>query len=360
MKLGQITEAKVYSYINARIKARKGQLLSAADYERLLTSSLNEGLMYLQDSPRYSDTFTNLDPTSSNFTRNLENLLDESLYSEIITLIKDTPKKAREFIEFYLKKSYVNALKQVIRRIHMKEIEEISIEDFFVATPEEKTELIVISKTESIEELIQKLQTPWVIQAMKSALTEYIHQESILLLENALDQAFYEQLWQGVIPKLDGRDKKVARKIIGMEIDLLNMNMILRGKVLNLSPQVISNQLIPINYRLGSTLAFAEQASSFSDAVDGLQDTVYSDLIRAINRDYKEKGNSLANMEQLQQEWFIQALLILLAGYPFHIGTFLSYIIFRLREIENIRIIFETKWKGIELKFARELLIYFK
>ncbi len=360
MRLGQITEAKEYSFINARIKARKGQLLNVADYERLLSSTLNEGLTYLQDFPRYSNIFPNLDPESTNFALNLEKSLDESLYNEIFTLIKDTPKKARKFIEFYLKKSYISSLKQIIRQIHTKEIESISIEDFFIATPEEKTELIIISKIESIRELIQKLQTPWVIKAMKSAFIGYKQQESILLLENALDQAFYKQLWQFIIPTLNGRDRKVAQKIIGMEIDLLNMNMILRGKVLNLTPDEISNQLIPINYRFGSTLTLAGQASSFSAAVDRLQDTVYSDLIRAINRDYKDKKESIANMDQLQQEWFIQALLIMLAGYPFHIGTFLSYIIFRFKEIENLRIIFETKWKGIDLKFARELLIYFK
>lgn len=360
MKLGQITEAKMYSFINARIKARKGQLLFAADYERLLSSTLNEGLAFLQDAPRYYELFTGLDPNSANFPQKLEKLLNESVYSEIFALVKDTPKKARKLIEFYLKKSYVDALKQIIRRIHTKELESLSLEDLHVATSEEKTELVIISKIGSIEALIQNLQTLWVVEALKSVIIEYKKQENILLLENALDQSYYKQMWEIIIPSQNKRDRKVAQKIIGMEIDLININIILRSKLLSLSPDEISTQLIPINYRLGSTLTLAVESFSFSDAIDKLQTTVYSDLIRAIYRDYKEKERSIVNMEQLQQEWFIQALLTMLAGYPFHIGIFLSYVIFRLREIENLRIIFETKWKGIDLELARQLLIYFK
>ena len=141
---------------------------------------------------------------------------------------------------------------------------------------------------------------------------------------------------------------------------LININIILRSKLLNFPPDDILPQLIPINYRLNHTLTQAAKASSFSEANESLQTTIYSDLVQAIYRDYKEKEKSIDKIEQLQQEWFIQSLFAILAGYPFHIGTFLTYIVFRLQETENLRIIFETKWKGIDLKFARDQLIYFK
>ena len=360
MKLGQITEAKRYSFINARIKARKGQLLTAADYERLLSSTLFEGLTYLQDTPRYKELSISVDSNSTDFPKKIEKILYRNVYSEIFALVKDAPEKARDLIKFYLKKSHVDALKNIIRQIHTKEIEFLSLEEFFVATSEEKTELTIISEAESIETLIQKLQTPWVVEALRSAIDEYKKQENVLLLEYALDQFFYKQLWDNIIPSQDGKDRKVAQKIIGMEIDLNNINMILRCKILNIPPDEIIPPLIPINYRLGSSLTQAVEACSFSDAIENLQGTVYSDLVQAIYRDYREKDKSITKIEQLQQEWFIQALFAMLAGYPFHIGMFLAYIVFRLQETENLRIIFETKWKGIDLKFAREQLIYFK
>ncbi|MFX1507176.1 MAG: V-type ATPase subunit, partial [Promethearchaeota archaeon] len=122
----------------------------------------------------------------------------------------------------------------------------------------------------------------------------------------------------------------------------------------------IRTQIIPINYKLGSTLSQALKAYTFTEAIETFQTTTYADLIQTIYREYREKEKSIAKIEQFQQEWFIQALFTMLAGYPFHIGIFLAYIIFRQQETENLRIIFETKWKGIDEKFARELLIYFK
>lgn len=360
MKFGQVSEAKMYSFINARIKARKGQLLAAADYERLLSSSLSDGLALLQDTPRYQETFNTIDPNSTDFIKDLERILFEDYYTEIFTLFKHISQKPRNLIEFYLKKSYLKALKHILKQLHVKEFEKLPSDGYFVATSDEKTELSIISKTESIEELVKKLQTRWVIEALNSVLDEYQEQNNLLLLESALDHFFYRQLWDVMIPIQAKRDQKVAQKIIGMEVDLININLILRGKLLHFPPSEIMTQIIPINYKLGSALSQALKAFSFSEAIEILQATTYADLIQTINRVYREKEKTIANIEQLQQEWFIQALLTMLAGYPFHIGIFLSYVVFRRQETENLRMIFETKWKGIDLKFTRELLIYFK
>ncbi|MHA2224497.1 MAG: V-type ATPase subunit [Candidatus Hodarchaeales archaeon] len=360
MVIGQITEAKTYSFVNARIKARKGQLLSAADYERLLSSALQEGLTYLSTTPRYIESLNDLDPNSKDFPQQLERILYENVFSEIIDLVKDISDTARELIEFYLKKSYIGTLKFILRQLHSKELQSLSLDELFAMNLEEKTELVLLSEVESIEKTLEKLQSPWVIKGLKPAITEYNKQKNILLLENALDHSFYNQLWDKIIPSQKKKDRNISQKIIGMEIDLHNLNIVLRGKLLDIPPEDIKLQIIPIKYRLQSVLRNAIEASSFSDSIDILQSTAYSDLIRSIHKDYKEKNESLDNLKQLQQEWFIQSLFTLLAGYPFHIGTILSYLIFRLQETDNIRKIFEAKWKEIDLKFARELLIYFK
>ncbi|UCG02252.1 MAG: V-type ATPase subunit [Candidatus Heimdallarchaeota archaeon] len=360
MKFGQVSEAKAYAFVNARIKARKGQLLTAADYEQLLSISLFEGLTYLRDKARYLESFSNLDLKSTDFPIKLERILHENIFNEMNILFNDIPKKARKLIRFYFKKYFIDVLKQMIRQIHTKELESYSLEDFYIPTIEDKTELSIISKSESIIDLIQKLQTPWVREALESVISEYEKQENVLLLENAVDQFYYKYLWDHIILSQDKRDRKVTQKIIGIKIDLTNIILILRGKLLNFPPNEILPQLIPINYRLSHNLIQAVKASSFSEAIERLQNTNYSDLIQAIHRDYREKEKSIVKIEQLQQEWYIQTLFTSLAGFPFHIGTFLAYIEFRLQEIENLRIIFETKWKGIDIRFAREQLIYFK
>ncbi|MFX1505329.1 MAG: V-type ATPase subunit, partial [Promethearchaeota archaeon] len=291
MKLGQVSEAKTYSFVNTRIKARKGQLLAAADYERLLSGSLAEGLTFLQDTPRYQEAFENIDPDSKDFIKEIERILYKNFHTEIFVLVKDISQKPQSLIKFYLKKSYVNALKHIIRQIHAKESESLE-EEYFVATSEEKTELTIISKAESMEELIKKLQTPWVIEALNSILNEYQKQRDILLLENTLDHFFYRQLWDVMIPLQSKRDREVTQKIIGMEIDLININLILRGKLLNYPPKEIRTQIIPINHKLGSTLSQALKAYTFTEAIETFQTTTYADLIQTIYREYRAKEKS--------------------------------------------------------------------
>ncbi|UCE14530.1 MAG: V-type ATPase subunit, partial [Candidatus Heimdallarchaeota archaeon] len=328
---------------------------------RLLASTLEEGISYLQTNPRYSDSFDiSMDPNSSDFTKKLEKLLLENVYNEILALINYIPKKSKEFIIAYLRKSYIDAIKYILRMIHEEKTDPVSLEEFFVLSVEDNAELIVLSKSPKIEEVIEKIQTQWVKDALKSVMVEYFEQNNILLLEHALDQAYYSKLWDSEIPSLSKRDRKIAEKILGMQIDLNNISTVLRGVVLNLPREKIETQLLSINYRLGSFLDLGVNIHSFSETINALQNTVYSDLGQAIYREYKEKDRSIVNIELLQQEWFLQSLLSMLASYPFHIGILLSYLIFRFQEIDNLRIIFETKWKEADLKLARELLIYFQ
>ncbi|MHA2347955.1 MAG: V-type ATPase subunit, partial [Candidatus Hodarchaeales archaeon] len=126
MAFHQIREAKEYSFINARVKARRSQLLTTSDYEHLLSSSVQEGINYLQTKPRYQGTFEELDVNLEPHTLSLqlENLLEENVYSEIFSLLKNIPPNAQEFFLHYFKKPYIKKLEQIIYKLHKPDSEE--------------------------------------------------------------------------------------------------------------------------------------------------------------------------------------------------------------------------------------------
>jgi len=99
--------------------------------------------------------------------------------------------------------------------------------------------------------------------------------------------------------------------------------------------------------------------TSLAQALSVLDTTYYTDIIKILRQSYLER-NSLEMLEQIQQEYFLRTLTGIMAGYPFHLGILLSYYLYRLQEIENLRIIFESKIKEVDLDFTRNLLIYFR
>ena len=98
--------------------------------------------------------------------------------------------------------------------------------------------------------------------------------------------------------------------------------------------------------------------TSLSRALSVL-DSTYSELARALRRSNMER-KSMEMLEQIQQEYFLRSLTGIIAGVPFHLGILLSYYLYRLQEAENLRIIFESKIKEVDLDFTRNLLIYFR
>ncbi len=357
--LRRLTEARIYSYINARVKARRSQLLSMADYERLLERNLSEGLSYLGSFPRYHHLQDELSPNDLHFSIQFENKVRADFFTEIAFLCENIPESGVKFVSQYLKKSYLSVLKSILRNLDQRKSEPISLEEIFVASSEDKSELLQLSRTTQIEEAISYVQINWVQAALSSTLPEYLSQKNVLVLELALDKYFYTHLWEIEIPKLKGEDVRVTKKFIGTEIDLYNINTLLRGRVLDYPSLLIQNQMIPISFRLPDLKEILDRTSTLPDTIEVLSTTAYSDLATSLNKHYLESG-SIDILDQKQKETFIQILLETTAGYPFHIGIFLSYLILRQQEIENLRIIFEAKAKAIDLDFARQLLIYYK
>ncbi|MHA1974654.1 MAG: V-type ATPase subunit [Candidatus Hodarchaeales archaeon] len=359
--LGPITEARIYSFVNTRIKARRSQLLTAADYERLLASTIKEGLSFLQSNPRYVNIgLDSLDVESNDFFKELEEIFYASVHKELVKLAKNIPAEAKSFIDIYIKRYYIDALKSALRIFDVrKSVVPPKLERFFFINPEETEEVVRVSQARDIDEIISIIQVVWVKKALSEVKDEYRDSRDVNVLENTLDKAYYNIIWNYEISKLKGTDKKIVKKFIGTEIDLYNINIMLRGFQNKISPEAILSELIPINYQIDSLFTVITRAISLEDVLQQLESTTYKSFLERITSSYHSDGN-LLRLDQLQQEHYIQMLYGITAGYPFHIGIFLLYLVLRLQEIENLRIIFESKKKKMSMDFTRELLLYFK
>ncbi|MHA2176480.1 MAG: V-type ATPase subunit [Candidatus Hodarchaeales archaeon] len=361
MAFHQIREAKEYSFINARVKARRSQLLTTSDYEHLLSSSVQEGINYLQTKPRYQGTFEELDVNLEPHTLSLqlENLLEENVYSEIFSLLKNIPPNAQEFFLHYFKKPYIKKLEHIIYKLHKPDSEEFMDVSTFIMTPEDKVELNLAAKASDFQELGNFISTPWIKNALKDSILKFQSSNDIFDVTSSLEHAFYSELWKKKIENLKRISKAIAEKVIGIEIDLINISLLIRWSLMKKRLHSVEKLLIPIQFRLKPYFARLKESRSLSNLLTILESTFYADYSRLINQSNLEQG-SLENLEQIQQEFFLQSLTGILAGYPFHLGILLGYYYFRLQEVENLRIIFESKIKQINVEFTRKMLIYTK
>jgi vacuolar-type H+-ATPase subunit C/Vma6 len=359
MAFRQIRETNEYSFLNARIKARRSQLLTTSDYEHLLSVELEEAVNYIQSLPRYQGYFDKIDFKTSELSFVLEKRLKETVYTEMEKLIPNAPTDAQEFFTLYLKKPYLQVLELILQNLHKSPAEPLDLTHMFIASSDERTELELASKAVSIEELASYISSEWLRNAIRVSLMNYRKSSNINDFIYQLERAFFLELWREKISNLDKRSRTIAEKVIGIEVDLANIARIIRKKALQDDPTSIEEMIIPIHFRLEVNIKDLMNTTSLIQTLSVLDTTYYSDFSKILRRSYVER-NSLEMLEQIQQEYFLRALTGIMAGYPFHLGILLSYYLYRLQEIENLRIIFESKIKEVDLDFTRNLLIYFR
>ncbi|MHA1994731.1 MAG: V-type ATPase subunit [Candidatus Hodarchaeales archaeon] len=359
MAFHQIQEAKDYSYINARIKARRSRLLSASDYENILSVSLQDGISGLLEHPRYQNAFTDLSFQSNQLPLMIEKSLNDSLQSEIYSLISNVPSTDQEFLLFYLKKEYVRIIEDIIHKLHNSDAKPLDLTNRYIASPEERVELIHATQVASIDELVEAIQEKWLRKAIASSLEVYRNTNNPLEIVYRMERAFYEELSKEKIVNLKRTSKTIAAKIIGLEIDLNNISIVLRKRANSKIISSIDSLIIPLHYRIKADFADLLNTSSLKGAFSVVESTYYVDFARKVRNSYNI-ANSMELLEQIQQEFFLQSLTSITAGYPFHLGILFGYYHYRKQEIENLRIIFESKIKDVDIEYTRNLLIYSK
>ncbi|MHA1976813.1 MAG: V-type ATPase subunit [Candidatus Hodarchaeales archaeon] len=359
MAFHQIQEAKDYSFINARIKARRSQLLSTSDYENLLSISLEDGITGLHEHPRYQDTFEDISFQSPQLPLFIEKSLNDSIRLEMQSLMQNLPEKDQIFFKFYFKKGYLKIIEDIIHKLHNSDTEPLDLTNRYIASPEERVELIHATQVSSINELMEAVSPKWLQKAIESSLDVYKKTDNPLEIAYRMERAFYEELWKNTISILKRTSKTIAEKALGIEIDLNNISIILRKKSNSKIVASLDSLVIPLHYRLKADFDDLMNASSLTSAFSVLESTYYVDFSRKVRNSFSTI-NSLELLEQIQQEHYLQSLTGIMAGYPFHLGILFSYYHYRKQEIENLRIIFESKIKEVDIEFTRNLLIYSK
>ncbi len=174
--------------------------------------------------------------------------------------------------------------------------------------------------------------------------------EDLKLLEVALDKAVYREILM-TVKKLTGVDQKIAYKVIGIELDAINIKIMLKGKELSVGPEIVKEYLMPTAFLNEKILEKAMIATDVKSMMERLSMTVewlhpvYKKLITQV---LKESNARLSRLETILDKAPLEMSLSMLKEHSryYNLAFILAFINLKWAEVKNLRCIV----KGSERK----------
>jgi len=338
-----------YSFANAKIRAMLSYLIDANYLKRLTDAQdLYELLDFLKNT-----SYKNIAEKIKKEETSLEHLEKElvlndlHIYKKVYGMLPTNTEK--NFVLLLSQRFEIDELKFVLRAWHKKM--EIELNDFLLG--EEVAFDIDFKKIiscQNIEEIILLLdETPYK-QPLLKAKDKFKERNSTFYLESALDINYYQRLL-AACEKFSSYDKKVSRKILGIEIDIENINSLIKlRKYYSLGIAAMMDVVIP-----GGEKIDKDSVRSFY-ATDGLAKVVEG---VAFGQYAKVKELADANIyfiENFLYEILLREVRRVLAGFPFTIGTVIGYLILKRRETRNLISLIYAKSLGAKSEDISHLI----
>ena len=341
MLLGPV---KKYSFINARIRSRLSALLSPDTIARCASARDLPEFYATLGGTVYEPVITRpeiaLDP------RVAERLLVEQEVQWHAELIKDVRDPERALVAALLEKYELENLKAALRIREgdrsRDDLKYIIRKNLPHALPYQS-----IAESRTLDDVLAYLvATPYLLP-VRSSLDEYKQRGTLFPVEIALELDFYKRIKEKV-DALGRSDKPIARRLVGLEIDIKNISWLIRLKFYYHIP---TGDLIDYNIPGGYRLTSDRMRHAF--VADSIKDV----LAVALERSFKPAAELVKREEDLSKLFFLEIILWdfliheakkTIGGFPFTIGTILSYLILKRTEIRNLITILNGKVLRLE------------
>lgn len=340
-----------YSFINAKLRARISKILSDEMFDQLAKApSLDDALALLRETP-----FAGLEEIYSR-TGDLKQAELELLKNEIglyRNIRRYLHHNTMELVDALLTQFEIDNLKNAIRIYFNRKIrqrsDDISIHYILYDRIIHEIPIDIILNAENFDEIAGVCEgTPY-----SQIIRKYSHtvesEGSLFRMEIAFDHFYYKNLLASV-DKLDKRDRTIALRLTGVEIDLQNINWIIRFKNFYALPlDAVLAAIVPGGFNLDkSIIDELYSAQNVTSVLQGFVKSKYPGLSALLSSQTTDSTSRLLLIRRILEEIMKHEVQRILAGYPFTIGIILSYFVLKRNELKKIRIILNAKQLHIE------------
>ncbi len=348
---------KKYGYINAKLRARIGKILSEDFFQRMArSSSLTEAAALLRDTD-FAVVESTYNKTGDLKMGELELLKREiDLYLEIVRLLEG---QVADFVRALSIRYEIDNLKHALRLWFDRSVRNRSIRDsvgyLYRGVIYHSFDADEIINADDLESVIKALRTTPYAQMLEDKEARFKLLSSLFPFEVALDHYYYRQLLDET-EKLASRDREIAKKIIGVEIDLMNINWMIRFKnSFNLSSDETVQYIIP----QGQDIDAETLRAAYESPVELLSSIInkrYALMKPLLTSETPDLGSRLVLIEKLLEEIMLYEINRTLAGYPFTVGIVLAYFLLKRNEIKKVMTILNAKYYSIPEERIKSVL----
>jgi len=215
-----------YAFANAKVRAMLSYLIDPQTFANLLDSKDSYELIDALKKTHYQNVFVNVSPDSLDLMA-LERMLllnDISIYRKAHDSLSG--KIEREFVSILMQRYEIEDLKVILRLWHSKE--PVEVEDYVLGR---KIKFDIgykkIASAETIEEIIVMLDKTDYKEPLLASYAKFKATKSLFYLEASLDMDYYNRLL-ACIGRFSPTDKRVASRILGIEVDGENIQWLIK------------------------------------------------------------------------------------------------------------------------------------
>lgn len=310
---------KDYPYMYARVSAKRAKLYDAQDYENLLKMGPNEISRKMQEGAYKED----IDELGSNYegVQLAELALAKNLAREMSDLAEMANGDLREVIQVYLRKYDILTLKRMLRaKKSGEEVEELLLPVGGISS-------------EKLEELSGKnfgeLKDAIVFKDSRVEYQKYLEgADSLAEIEAALDQAYYAELTEMA------SGNSVLEKFVKKEVEYENLKIALRLKRYEMPREEIEKRLLT-----------AENGKLVDEVLERDFDEALNFVISELGLDVDEEIEAVEHAIEVHR---LESALRMLHTQPLSLGSILGYVVAKITEVKNLRMLLRAKETGIQ------------
>ena len=325
-----------YPAINAKLKALSSKMLKEEDFQNLIElNSVQEAFNYLYDNTYYHKDLEDISGQEIH-RRQLELNLKKSLVFSEDFLNKYLSSDLKNFVEHYFKKFEIEDLKIILRTILMENEEDYLSDNLIYIDRNQKinfNNLIQASSYEEIQEVLKELHYAEILDEFAE---QYQQNKNLFQIEMTLDFHYFSRL-NDLAAEFSNKDQKYFNKIIGTQIDLLNIQWIYRiKKYYNLSSGEILNYIIPFHFKI--TREELRKMSQVDNPNNLVKQISYAPYQRLLEKAVEDVNNIF---ERFFLNYIFMQLQQIKSESFFTISNILAYLYLREYELRDIITIIE-------------------
>lgn len=335
-----------YAMVNAKVRAMRSYMIPKAVYQSMISARSVHDLVSILRQTRFQSLIEEVDALDP---VDIEKTLFRAEILELKKILKFSKGNPKILLEMLLRSYEGERIKAILRSWHSKD----KLDSIYYEKIQDNLPVDAILSAKNIQEILYYLQVSSFKKPIENALESYKDRKTLFSVELSIDRFIFESLFK-CIRSFDQADLKIARRMIGVEVDIKNLDWISRyRRYYKLTSAEIAQLLLPDGYKIKhDQIQQILSGKDFFQSIAGL-----SGIAGNITDLGSNESESLELLENILYHMLYDEASHGFGSFPFSIGAILGYYYLLRIESKNIKTLLYAKAYQIPESEIHDLLI---